>query len=282
MVEFNNFGEALKFFANKKKLSQKQLAIKCGIQEGQVSRHMRQGVIPEYGNVIKYSEILELSPEESKLLFSLAGYSPETRQIENIISHIKQEDEAKQNTQIMQGIKEIKEAVVSIPQEMKKLFLSQQINQKYIPEIQKKIAAIEEDTIPVSGTYTEKCPLLSGNAACGKPFAITDNNIEDYKSYPDDIETPDFAITAKGSSMIEHGIRPGSICFIKKVRPSNGDIAAICVYDNGDVYPVLKEVRYKNNLPEFYDGKNEKLYLGKDVEFDIIGKVVHIATTPRK
>jgi transcriptional regulator with XRE-family HTH domain len=39
MVEFNTFGEALKFFANKKNLSQKQLAIKCDIQEGQISRH---------------------------------------------------------------------------------------------------------------------------------------------------------------------------------------------------------------------------------------------------
>ncbi len=137
-------------------------------------------------------------------------------------------------------------------------------------------------TSPVSTPYTEKCPHISGNAACGRPFTITDNIVEGYKGYPDDIEIPDFCITARGSSMLEHGIKPGSICFIKKVPPSNYDIAAICIYDNGDVYPVLKEIRFKNGLPEFYDGKGEKVLFGKDIEVDIVGKVVHIATTPKK
>jgi transcriptional regulator with XRE-family HTH domain len=137
------------------------------------------------------------------------------------------------------------------------------------------------ETIPVSTPYTKKCPHISGNAACGKPFTITDNIVEGHKGYPDDIEEPDFCITAKGLSMLEHGIRPGSVCFIKKVPPSNGDIAAICIYDNGDVYPVLKEVRFKNGTPEFYDGKGEKILMGNDLEVEIIGKVVFITTIPK-
>jgi len=74
-----------------------------------------------------------------------------------------------------------------------------------------------------STSYSKKCPLLSGNASCGQPFTITDNCIEDHISYPDNIETPDFAIEAKGVSMLEKGIAPGTICFIKKCQPSNGD-----------------------------------------------------------
>lgn len=148
----------------------------------------------------------------------------------------------------------------------------------------KQMEEMEKEGLPpgamkVSGTYTKKCPLISGNASCGKPFTITDNCIEDYVGYPDNIEA-DFAITAKGYSMVERGIIPGSICFVKKVQPSTGDIAAICIYENGDVYPVLKEIKFKNGTPEFFDGKGEKLYLSKDVEVDIIGKVVFVSTIP--
>jgi len=128
-----------------------------------------------------------------------------------------------------------------------------------------------------STSYSKKCPLLFGNASCGQPFTITDNCIEDYIPYPDNIETPDFAIEAKGVSMLEKGIAPGTICFIKKCQPSSGDVAVICIYNGEEVFPVLKEIRFKNGYPEFYDGKSEKVFFGKDINFEIVGKVVYVS-----
>jgi len=72
-------------------------------------------------------------------------------------------------------------------------------------------------------------PIL-GRVACGEPI-FADEELQGYASVEGDINA-DFCLYAKGDSMIDAGIRDGSIVFVKK-QPTveNGQIAVVLIED---------------------------------------------------
>lgn len=73
----------------------------------------------------------------------------------------------------------------------------------------------------------KKVPLI-GQIACGTPI-LAEENITDYIDLPGHIRA-DYALTCKGDSMINAGIRDGDIVYIRKQETvENGQIAAVLV-----------------------------------------------------
>lgn len=73
----------------------------------------------------------------------------------------------------------------------------------------------------------QKIPLI-GQIACGTPI-LAEENIDDYIDLPNHIRA-DFALTCKGDSMINAGIRDGDVVYIRKQEQvENGQIAAVRV-----------------------------------------------------
>lgn len=137
MVNFGTFGEALNYFLEKKKLSQKDFALKCNFIPGKINKHIRQGVKPDYEAVKKYVEVLDLELEDAKLLFTLAGYSQE-----NILY---QKDSCKEmfSTWIDElALKTAKETARETAKELKEIFFSE-IFPRYKEQIEKKLNEIE-------------------------------------------------------------------------------------------------------------------------------------------
>ena len=119
---------------------------------------------------------------------------------------------------------------------------------------------------------TKKIPLL-GEIACGEPIYAT----EDFESYVEcgaDVKA-DFALRAKGDSMINARINDGDIVFIRKQDTVNqGEIAAVLIGDDA----TLKRFRqYGNHIvlqaenPMFDDIEFD---IGEDVNVRILGKAV--------
>lgn len=76
----------------------------------------------------------------------------------------------------------------------------------------------------------KKVPLI-GNIACGTPI-LAEENITDYIDLPGHIRA-DYALTCRGDSMINAGIRDGDIVYIRKQETvENGQIAAVLVGDD--------------------------------------------------
>lgn len=73
----------------------------------------------------------------------------------------------------------------------------------------------------------QKIPLV-GTIACGEPI-LAQENISDYVDLPGHIRA-DFALTCKGDSMINAGIRDGDVVYIRQQEAvENGQIAAVLV-----------------------------------------------------
>lgn len=73
----------------------------------------------------------------------------------------------------------------------------------------------------------KKIPLV-GQIACGVPI-LAEQNIEDYIDLPGHIHA-DYALTCKGDSMINAGIRDGDVVYIRQQpEVDNGQIAAVMV-----------------------------------------------------
>jgi len=88
---------------------------------------------------------------------------------------------------------------------------------------------------------TKKVPLL-GEIACGEPI-FTEGSIEAYIDLEDGINA-DFAVIAKGDSMIDARILNGDIVFIRQQETvENGEIAAVLIDDE----TTLKHVYLTNN-----------------------------------
>ena len=91
---------------------------------------------------------------------------------------------------------------------------------------------LEEISLPSNMkpiTNTKKVPLL-GQIACGAPI-LAEENITDYSDLPGHIRA-DYALTCKGDSMINAGIRDGDIVYIRHQQEvQNGQIAAVMVDD---------------------------------------------------
>ena len=89
-----------------------------------------------------------------------------------------------------------------------------------------------------TGTDMKKVPLI-GSIACGAPI-FADENIEGYEYVPYRYHA-DFALRAKGDSMIDAHINDGDIVFIQQVNDvDNGTIAAVLVDDSATLKRVYK------------------------------------------
>lgn len=109
-----------------------------------------------------------------------------------------------------------------------------------------------------------KIPLV-GRIACGAPI-LAEENIEDYVDLPRHIRA-DFALTCKGESMINAGIRSGDVVYIRKQeRVENGQIAAVRV---GDDEATLKRFYFDGDsirlVPENPSCRT-KSFFGQDME----------------
>lgn len=87
-------------------------------------------------------------------------------------------------------------------------------------------AALPSNVFPIS---TKKIPLL-GEIACGMPI-FCNQDFESYVEVGSDLRA-DFAVRARGDSMINARIHDGDIVFIRE-QPivENGEIAAVCIED---------------------------------------------------
>ena len=119
-----------------------------------------------------------------------------------------------------------------------------------------------------------KIPLL-GQIACGIPI-LADENIEDYIPVPANVKV-DFALRAKGDSMINARIQDGDIIYIRQQKNvENGEIAAVRVEDEATLkrvfyYPEKNIMILKPENPEYED------IIYQDSELDnieIIGKAI--------
>lgn len=129
-------------------------------------------------------------------------------------------------------------------------------------------------TEPLEDSYLVKVPLV-GSIACGTPV-LAEENTEGWEYVPKKYHA-DFALQAKGDSMIGDRIHDGDIVFVRQVSDvDDGDIAAVLV----DGEATLKRI-YKSNgtlvlspanpayTPMVLHGKDQKdvRILGKAVAF---------------
>ncbi len=126
-----------------------------------------------------------------------------------------------------------------------------------------------DNIIPIK---TKKIPLI-GEIACGKPI-VANHEYEVYVDATTDINA-DFALKAKGDSMINARIHDGDIVFIRQ-QPDveNGEIAAVIIDDEA----TLKRI-YKNDNSITLVAENPKypplVYTSQDcVNINIIGKAI--------
>lgn len=135
-------------------------------------------------------------------------------------------------------------------------------------------------TINISNEFTPitkvKIPVL-GTVACGQPI-YADEHLECYVDAIDSIH-PDFALWAKGDSMIDARINDGDLIFVKKQEMvENGEIAVILINDEVTLKKVFYEPNKnrimlmpanKNYQPFIYEGEelNNIHILGKAIAF---------------
>lgn len=93
-----------------------------------------------------------------------------------------------------------------------------------------KSELLEDETLPSNIQNLQKMkkiPLV-GTIACGTPI-LAEENITDYIDMPGHIRA-DYALTCKGDSMINAGIKDGDIVYIRKQsQVENGQIAAVLI-----------------------------------------------------
>lgn len=126
--------------------------------------------------------------------------------------------------------------------------------------------SIKKITVPILGTV-----------ACGKPI-YAEEHLECYVESIGNIH-PDFALWAKGDSMVEARINDGDLVFVKKQEMvENGEIAVILINDEVTLKKVFYEPNKnrimlmpanKNYQPFIYEGEelNNIHILGKAVAF---------------
>lgn len=74
-------------------------------------------------------------------------------------------------------------------------------------------------------------PLL-GEIACGEPI-FCQQNYEGFFQIDEDLDKPDFCLTARGDSMIDVGIHDGDLVFMKQTPVvENGKIAGVIIDDD--------------------------------------------------
>lgn len=105
---------------------------------------------------------------------------------------------------------------------------------------------VDTSTLPSNVTPLRpmrKVPLV-GQIACGTPI-LAEQNIEDYIDLPGHIHA-DYALTCKGDSMVNAGIRDGDVVYIREQpEVETGQIAAVIV---GDDEATLKRFYYDGSM----------------------------------
>lgn len=128
-----------------------------------------------------------------------------------------------------------------------------------------------EDILPIK---KRRIPLL-GEIACGVPI-FADENFESYVEAGAEIRC-DFALRAKGDSMINARICDGDIVFIRK-QPTvdNGEIAAVLIEDEATLKRVYFDKKDKKILLGAENSKYPPLvYVGEELDhITILGKAV--------
>ena len=124
------------------------------------------------------------------------------------------------------------------------------VSREYLLGESDKRGGYVKDVMEINGIRPVKkksLPIL-GSIACGTPI-FAEENLEGYASYDGDMAA-DFCLYAKGDSMIDAGIRDGSIVFIKS-QPivDNGQIAVVLIEDEA----TLKRV--------YFDRDNKRMIL---------------------
>lgn len=128
--------------------------------------------------------------------------------------------------------------------------------------------------ISLENRCTKKVPIL-GDIACGTPI-YADETYDDYVEVEEDIKV-DFALRAKGDSMIGDNIVDGDIILVKKVSMVEPhEIAVVVIEDEA----TLKRVKYdrENNIVMLIASNHNVapiIYSGEDLErINILGKAV--------
>lgn len=122
--------------------------------------------------------------------------------------------------------------------------------------------------------HKRKIPLL-GEIACGEPIIINPE-YETFTTVSDSVHA-DFALIADGDSMINAGIRSGSLVFIRKQEAvDNGEIAAVAIGDEVTLkrvyyYPDQNQLILNPENPAF----PPMIYSGSELEeIHILGRAV--------
>lgn len=127
------------------------------------------------------------------------------------------------------------------------------------------------DIVPIKKI---RLPVL-GSVACGQPI-FAEENLECYLDAIDNIKA-DFALWAKGDSMVDARINDGDLVFIKQQdMVENGEIAAVLIEDEATLKKVFYEPN-KNRLMLVAANKNYQpfIYEGQELEkIKILGKAV--------
>lgn len=140
-------------------------------------------------------------------------------------------------------------------------------------------AAIEEKESPAIPSNVIHVPEMSkvplvGQIACGTPI-LAEENITDYVDVPGHIKA-DYALTCKGDSMVNAGIRDGDIVYIRQQdEVENGQIAAVMVDGNE---ATLKRFYFDGDQVQLV-AENSKIrplaFFGEDINrVHVIGRAV--------
>ena len=119
---------------------------------------------------------------------------------------------------------------------------------------------------------TKKIPLL-GEIACGEPIYAT----EDFESYVEcgaEVKA-DFALRAKGDSMINARINDGDIVFVRK-QPmvNNGEIVVVQIDDEATLKRFYRKDNIITLMAENPTYAPITVVLGEDSNVNILGKAV--------
>lgn len=107
---------------------------------------------------------------------------------------------------------------------------------------------------------TSKAIPLVGTICAGNGFLV-EQNIEDYVYYPFlNKKLPDYALRVQGDSMVDAGIEPGDIVYLRHAQWAdyNGQIVVAIINDDQD--GTLKRMKWTENSPTIQLVPENKLY----------------------
>ncbi len=146
-----------------------------------------------------------------------------------------------------------------------------------IIKLERKAAGLTQEELAsmlgIQGSAVAKYEM--GEIACGEPIIINPEH-ETFTTVSDSVHA-DFALIADGDSMINAGIRSGSLVFIRKQEAvDNGEIAAVAIGDEVTLkrvyyYPDQNQLILNPENPAF----PPMIYSGSELEeIHILGRAV--------